>query len=85
MIDLSKSIIYGTLPTSPLDARLKLSHIKDSLEKVLNKPLHYTSTNDPNQVSSIFGKYLILFFLSGLLSFALGFVVAMLLIFFKII
>ena len=72
VIDLANSLVYGTLPTSPLDARLKLSHAKDSLEKVLNKPLHYVSSN-PKKISYFLGKLI----LTSILFFIIGFLIAL--------
>ena len=85
VIDTSKCIVYGTLPTTPMDARLKLSHIKDSVEKVLDKPLHYDYSSDPERLSSARRRYMFMVFILGLASFALGFAVAMILIFFRVI
>lgn len=73
VIDLANSLVYGTLPTTPLDARLKLSHMKDSLEKVLNKPLHYVPANNPKKTLSFLGKLI----LTAVLFFILGFVAAL--------
>ena len=73
VVDLANSLVYGTLPTTPLDARLKLSHMKDSLEKVLNKPLHYVPANNPKKTLSFLGKLI----LTAVLFFILGFVAAL--------
>jgi hypothetical protein len=67
VIDLANDLVYGSLPRSPLDARLKLIHIKDTLEKVLNKPLHYVPSDKPRKASSFWVKFFMIVIASILL------------------
>ncbi|MBN2459093.1 hypothetical protein JXB28_02315 [Candidatus Woesearchaeota archaeon] len=71
VIDTSKGLVYGSLPSSPLDSRLKLSHAKDSLEKVMKKPLHYVQPGKPKKLKRFWLRFFLLvstFFLLGFIS-----------------